>query len=340
MISVEVSGGEDAAIGIASLTSYVEPGGPGRDAGLETRLSQWLGAAVQGVPSGPAHGANPYDPVDEPLRATVELAVLDALGRDTRLPAAAFFGGLRRTSIQAYASLPSFDRPDSAVACAVAAVAAGFKAVKFHASGLVEEDLQTIASARHELGPTIRLMWDASCAYELHSAVLIGRALAHAQFLWFEAPLADDSTEGLRSLARHGSVPLVPDGLVQRPSADWARDVRDGVWGALRLDVTRSPGVSSALRLLRLSEALGLPCEIQSFGFALGQYANLQLMLATHACQFFEAPFPASSFEDEVATAPPIVDGIVTAPEAPGLGHEVDADQLADRCRPLARLSL
>lgn len=340
MIAVEISGGDCVTAGLASLTYYVDPDGSDPDGALETQLSNWLGAAVVGPLAEPARAANPYGTADEPLRAVVELAVLDALGKETGLPAAAFFGGLARMSIQAYASLPSFGTAEAAIDCAVSAVGRGFKSVKFHASGMVEQDLDTIATARRELGPTIRLMWDASCAYDLYTAVLIGRALARANFLWFEAPLADDSTEGLRCLARGTSVPLVPDGLVQRSAADWARDVRDGVWGALRLDVTRSPGISSALRLLRLSEALGLPCEIQSFGFPLGQYANLQLMLATHACRFFEAPFPTSDLDDGVAIAPPILDGITFAPERPGLGHEVDIDQVAERCRPLATLSL
>ena len=337
VISVDVADGEIVATGTASLTYYPDLDASRHD-GLETSLAHWLGSAVRGVPAEPGDRANPYDPRDDPLRAVVELAVLDALGRETGLPSAAFFGGLYRTSIQAYGSLPSFENPYEAVECAVAAVAAGFNAVKFHASGLVEEDLQTIPLARRELGPTISLLWDASCAYDLYSATLIGRALADANFLWFEAPLADDSTASLRSLATLTTVPLVPDGLVQRATGDWARDVREGVWGALRLDVTRLPSVTSALRLLRLSEALGLSCEIQSFGFPLGQYANLQLMLATHACKFFEAPFPASDFEDGLVTAPQIVDGHAFAPEGSGLGHEIDVDQLTERCRPLAKL--
>lgn len=340
LISVEVSDGEDVTTGVASLTYYLDPDRFGADGvWSDTMLSPWLGAAVRGLPELP-HGANPYGTPHESLRAVVELAVLDALGRETGLPAAAFLGGLCRTSIQAYASLPSFDNADAAVDCAIAALAAGYTAVKFHASGLIQDDRHTIELARRELGPATRLIWDASCAYELSSAVLIGKALAQAEFLWFEAPFADHSTEALRSLAQCISIPLIPDGLVQRPSGEWARDVRDGVWGGLRLDVTRSPGLASALRLVRLSETLGLPCEIQSFGFPLGQFANLQLMLATHSCQFFEAPFPASDFEDDVATAPPIVDGIVSAPEEPGLGHEVDIDQLGEQCRPLATLSL
>jgi L-alanine-DL-glutamate epimerase-like enolase superfamily enzyme len=339
VISVEVSDGDTSNTGVASLTYYVPPEEDGDDGRVDGSLAAWLGAPVSG-PATRRRPENPYDPSGKPLGATVELAVLDALGRATNLPAAAFLGGPRRTRIEAYASLPSFAEPSSAVECAGAAVGHGFRAIKFHASGTLETDIETIAAARRELGPSVRLMWDASCAYELYTAVAIGVALAEARFLWFEAPLADESTEALRSLASRTTMALVPDGLVQRSAGEWARDVRDGVWAALRLDVTRTPDLACALRLLHLSETLGLPCEIQSFGFPLGQYSNLQLMLTTGACRFFESPFPTDDFLDDIVAPPVLVDGFVDAPEAPGLGHAVEAQDLARRLRPLAEMSI
>ncbi len=338
-MSVEVSGAGAAATGVAGLTYYVAADEGTDDGRVDSSLSAWLGATVDGLPRERA-AANPYDPTAKPLRATVELAVLDALGRATSLPAAAFLGGIRPRRLRGYASLPSFADPESAVACAGAAVEAGLRAVKFHASGLLAVDVETVARARRELGTSFDLMWDASCAYNLYTAVAVGRALAEANFLWFEAPLADDSTEALRSLASRTSVPLVPDGLVQRPAAEWARDVRDGLWAALRLDATRAPDVRTALRLLHLAEALGLPCEVQSFGFPLAQWANLQLMLTSEACRFFEVPFPPGDFADGVASPPTIVDGFVPLPAGPGLGHSVDVGELAGRLKPLVQMSL
>ena len=339
LISAEISSGERTTCGVAGLTYYVDPVQGSADGRLETPLSDWLGAPVQGVPRQGAT-ANPYDPRVKPLSAAVELAVLDALGRDTDLPVAAFFGGVCRTRLEAYASLPSFATPEEAVDCAADAATAGFRAVKFHASGAVDVDIPTIREARRRLGASIKLMWDASCAYELYSAVLIGNALSEADFLWFEAPLGDDSTAALTWLARRTSVPLVPDGMHLRSASDWARGISDGIWGALRLDVTRDSGITSALQLLRLAETLGAPCEIQSYGFPLSQYSNLQLMLATHACRFFEAPFPADALADELTTGPTVADGFVSPPTRPGLGHDVDAGVLAERCTRLAQASL
>ena len=339
LVSVEVSDATHSTTGVASLTYYVPVEDATEDGRVDASLSAWLGAPVAGAPRerGPA---NPYDPAATPLRATVELAALDALGRATSLPAGAFLGGVRRSRVEAYASLPSFADPEAALACARAAVDAGFRAVKFHASGSLEADVATIAAARRSLPAPTRLMWDASCAYDLYTAAVVAAALAEARFLWFEAPLADEATDALRALASRTPIPLVPDGLVQRTPGEWARDVRDGLWGALRLDVTRAPDLATAVRLLHLAEALGLPCEVQSFGFPLGQYANLQLVLTSDACRFFEAPFPTRDFVDDVASPPALVDGYVHAPDAAGLGHDVDVDALASRLRPLARMSL
>ncbi len=337
VVSVEVSGPEGGTTGVASLTSYVSR--DAADAGQRASLEGWLGAPVAGVPT-EREDPNPYDPGATALAAVVQLAALDALGRSTRLAAAAFLGGGRRARLEAYASLPSFADPEDAVACASAALEAGFGFVKFHASGWHDVDVETIAAARRTLGASTGLMWDASCAYDLYTAVAVGSALARAGFLWFEAPLADDATEALRSVAARTTVPLVPDGLVQRSPADWARDVRDGIWGALRLDVTRVPDVAVAVRLVRLSEALGVPCEVQSFGFPLGQYANLQLALTTPACRFFEAPFPPDAFVDDVAAPPAVADGFVYAPEAAGLGHAADVGELARQRTPIVEASL
>ena len=340
VVSVEISDSEGTASGVAALTRYPAPEDSTAADSLEASLSDWLGAVVEGVPRRESGPVNPYDPRARPLNATVELAALDALGRAVGLPAAAFLGGVRRTRLEAYASLPSFATVDEAVECAAEAVAAGFRAVKFHASGHVDVDLATIREARGRLPAAVGLIWDASCAYDLYSAGLVASALAEDGFLWFEAPVDDDAAGTLSSLARRTPVPLVPDGMGWRSPSQWARGVSDAIWGALRLDVTRASGMTDALQVLRLSEAMGVPCEIQSYGFPLSQHANLQLMLTTRACRFFEAPFPPEDLADELAAAPSVVEGYAFAPTSAGLGHGVEAGELEERCTRLAHVSL
>lgn len=338
MISVEVVEDGHAETGVAGLTYYVEPGRAGPSFLIEDILADWWGASVGGLGRPRSEAENPYDRDPAPLLPVVELAVLDAVGRQTGLPAAAFLGGVRSERLPAYASLPSFSAPEDAVTCAAAAVEAGFRAVKFHASGFVDLDLETIRAARQALGSSLPLMWDASCAYRLDAAETIGSALSEARFLWFEAPLADDATAALRRLAERVAVPLVPDGMVERSPAEWARDVEDGIWGALRGDVTRARSLRGTLALSYLAESLGFPFEIQSFGFPLSQFANLQLMLGTPSCRYFEAPFPRADLDDDLVPPPVIEDGCVLAPTEAGLGHGLDLDRLAQTAQLLTRV--
>ncbi len=337
IVAVEVESAASTETGVAALTHYAEPEGPTWAAPeLESLLSGWLEFPIRALPHHPSTH-NAYEPWTNPIGATVALAALDALGRATQLPAATFLGGVCRSKIPAYASLPSFPDAQAAVACAASALDAGFRTVKFHGSGMLDIDLETVSKARGELGPSTQLIWDGSRAYELHSAEVIGHALAEEGFLWLEAAL-DDSVAALYRLARRLKIPLVPDGMAQRSAGDWARDLRDGIWGALRLDVTRVESLPAGLRVVRLAESWGVPCEIQSFGFPLSQYANLQLMLATPACRFFEAPFPQTDFHDGLVTAPSIVDGFVTIPDSPGLGHGIETERFSEACKLLARL--
>src|SRR2546428_11512893 len=78
-----------------------------------------------------------------------------------------------------------------------------------------------------------------------------------------------------------------------------------------------------------LAEALGVRCEIHSFGYTLAQAANLQVMGAVSNCKYFEYPMPMGGYGagmvDEIELRP---DGTVSVPSKPGLGVEVDWEQM------------
>lgn len=341
IVTVTVSHGEGVAEGVAGLTRYLEPGRASRYNGAdEESLASWMGVDAATFGTIRPRRPNPYDPIPDSVFVVVQLAIADALGRLSNLPASVFFGGACRAGVPAYASLPSFRDPDAAVDCALDACREGFTAVKFHGSGLVDADVETIAAARGRLGPEVTLLWDGSCSYDLPSALAVAEALTKYGFLWFEAPFADDRGSLLRRLAARSGLPLLPDGMALRSADDWLRDISDGIWGALRFDVTYAPTLAHARRLVRLAEVLGIHCEIQSFGFPLTQYPNLQLILSTPACRFFEAPFPPVDLTDGLVSAPTIVNGQVLAPSSPGLGHALSLDDVARGAQLVARVSL
>ena len=59
------------------------------------------------------------------------------------------------------------------------------------------------------------------------------------------------------------------------------------------------------------------------------QAAHLHVMLATHNCDFVELPVPLGIMDEGmVDVIRPGADGFVDAPTKPGLGYEVDWDEI------------
>ena len=89
------------------------------------------------------------------------------------------------------------------------------------------------------------------------------------------------------------------------------------------MDVTVCTGLTPARKAMALVEAAGMKCEVMSWGNTLVSAANLHLMLGFNLCTYFEQAVPYQPYEygmkDVIRTGP---DGMVAAPEGPGLGIE------------------
>lgn len=327
-VMVELGTRNDAATGIAGLTRYFEVGAdsPNKDH-VQAVADRWCGVDALALQHASETARNPYEPKSEWLNVIVELAAVDALGKLLDVPATTLLGSRARSRLATYASLPSFSTVEQALSCVSDAQTAEFSAVKFHGSGQLELDLLVIRAVRKHFGPDLDVMWDGGCSYDLDTAIAVGRALTDIGALWFEAPMGDDAGTALRILATRVGVPLVPDGMIDRSPGDVALDVHERVWSSVRFDVTRSLSLSRATRLLRLAEALGVPAEVQSFGFPLARHANLQLMFTSASCRYYESPFP-DTLTDPICLPPVIDRGMVVATDRPGLGHNASADSL------------
>jgi muconate cycloisomerase len=110
--------------------------------------------------------------------------------------------------------------------------------------------------------------------------------------------------------------------------------------------VAKAGGLSRARTLAALAEACGLPCDVNgSLESGIGTAASLQLATAMPAISLpavipVSAPEGSGAARPRAATTPtisssePLVfeDGALRAPDAPGLGVELDEDKL-DRYR-------
>ena len=93
----------------------------------------------------------------------------------------------------------------------------------------------------------------------------------------------------------------------------------------LRGDVAVTGGITPLIKIAHLAEAFRMKCEIHHGGNSLNNVANLHVIMAMNNCDYYEV-FPSSGANKFGLVEDVEVDsqGLVYAPERPGLGYEID----------------
>src|SRR5437667_10381954 len=84
----------------------------------------------------------------------------------------------------------------------------GARAVKMKVGGVpMNEDVARVKSVREAIGPEVKLLVDANCAYRSYEAIQFAARIEEFDIFWFEEPVAPDVYEGSRKLAQKTSIP-------------------------------------------------------------------------------------------------------------------------------------
>jgi L-alanine-DL-glutamate epimerase-like enolase superfamily enzyme len=244
-----------------------------------------------------------------------------------------YIGGLR-TEVPTCVSSLVLASSEAYAEEALAARAQGYRAYKLHTPGRdLAEDLRAHALVREAVGADERfkLMSDPVSAMNLGEAIRFGRALERLDYYWFEEPLFDEDMHALRELTRTLEIPVVGTEVLAKHPYSVARVIADGVVDRVRADVSWTGGVTGVLKTARLAESFGVNCEVHSSIFHPLELVNLHCCAAIRNTDFFELLAPVEGFEFGLKGKLPIADGIASVPQGPGLGMELDWDEI-DAC--------
>lgn len=267
--------------------------------------------------------------LSDAARSSIDIALWDLAARKAGLPLYRLLGA-KRDSIEPYASLPFYDSLPEYIEAVNEYAKLGYRTFKFHVWGLIEEDLRLVALVQQTFADSpYHFMIDLEGAYGLEDALMLGGAMDEGLFVWIEGPIDDELLEQYRDLRSRLGVQIIPAGYNIYSPEFIRQGIETGSWDAGRFDATNAGGISKALELLMIANNAGLPIEIQSWGHSLEQAANLHLMLANERTTYFEASMPKEAYEFGMKIGILLEQGKVVAPERPGLGIEVDWDQLA-----------
>jgi len=85
----------------------------------------------------------------------------------------------------------------------------GARAIKMKVGAVpIREDVQRVRVVREAIGPDVKLMVDANCAYRAYEAIQLARRIEEYDPFWFEEPIAPDDYEGHRRLAAATTIPV------------------------------------------------------------------------------------------------------------------------------------
>jgi glucarate dehydratase len=302
-------------------------------------------------------GENPRDARTRAF-AAVEAACLDIIGKAVNRPVCDLLGGRARDAAPFSAYLfykhgggggegedacedeygECLD-PASIVRQARQMVARyGFREIKLKGGVLEPEvEIETIRQLRVEFGGAYPLRIDPNCAWTVDTSVHVGLSLREELS---GGGYLEDPTAGLdgmaevrrRLLAAGADIPLASNVAVtafEHLVPAWRQDAVQVVlsdphyWGGLR----------AVQRLGEICEQLGLGVSMHS-----NNHLGVSMMIMAHACcatpqMLFacDTHYPWQHERDEVLAGGRVkfVDGAIPVPSKPGLGVELDMDQVA-----------
>ena len=267
--------------------------------------------------------------LSDEVRSSIDIALWDLAARRADRPLYELLGA-RRESMEPYASLPFYDSLPEYVDAVNEYAKLGYRTFKFHVWGSIEEDVRLVELIQQTFaGSQYLFMIDLEGAYEFEDALRLGRHMDEGLFVWLEGPIDDEFLVQYGELRSRLATHIIPAGYNIYSPEFIRQGIEAGSWDAGRFDATVVGGISKALELLMIANDAEMPIDIQSWGHSLAQAANLHLMLANERTRYFEAPMPKDAFEFGMKNGNLMDRGRVVAPEGPGLGIEVDWDQLA-----------
>lgn len=302
-------------------------------------------------------GENPHDARRRAF-AAVEAACLDIIGKAVGKPVCDLLGGRARDAAPFSAYLfykhgggggeggdaredeyGECLTPESIVRqCRQMISRYGFREIKLKGGVLdPEAEIETMRLLRAEFGPAYPLRIDPNCAWSVETSVRVGLAL---QEELSGGGYLEDPTAGLDGMAEVRRR-LVAAGADIPPASNVSVTGMEDVvpaWRSSAVQIVLSDphywgGIRTVQRLGDLCQALGLGLSMHS-----NNHLGLSLLIMAHACCATPAMqlacdthYPWQQAEDEILEGGRIEfqQGAVRIPDRPGLGAEVNWDQVA-----------
>ena len=274
----------------------------------------------------------------------LEIACWDILGKHRERPVWALLGGVMNERIRAYSYLYPlihhdldgfWSSPDMAAESALELVERGYTAVKFDPAGPytmrgghmpamrdIELSVAFCKAIRDAVGSRADLLFGTHGQFSTAGAIRLGQALEPYSPLWFEEPIPPDNLLEFKKVADAVRIPIAT-GERMTTKAEFAALLQTGGAAILQPALGRAGGIWEMKKLAAIAEVFNAQMAPHLYAGPIEWAANIHLAASIPNLLIIET-IETKFHSDLIKGSIQVENGFVGAPQAPGLGIEVD----------------
>lgn len=265
--------------------------------------------------------------------SAIDCALWDLRGKWANAPVCTLLGGPNRTEVRAYASALGFSiEPEKAAERAKAFVDQGYTATKWFvrngpADGKegIRKNVELVRALREAVGPDVDIMIDAWMSWDVPYTVKMSQLLVDYNPRWIEEPVMPDKMDSYAQARAQSLVPVVGGeheytrwGIKQLLDAE-AVDL-------LQPDIYWAGGITEMQKILALASAYDIPVIPHGHSTPAGIHLSCaQPVTAVPLIEYLVKWNEVHQYFWKEPIKP--VNGVVTVPDRPGMGTELDPDK-------------
>jgi galactonate dehydratase len=287
--------------------------------------------------------------------ALVEMACWDIMGKALDQPVYRLLGGAVRDKIRAYANgWYTVERtPEEFHAAARAAVAKGYRALKFDPFGAGFYELERaeknrvislVEAVRDAVGLEVEIMVEMHGRFNPATAIEMAKELAPFKPGWYEEPVPPENLAALKKVAQAVAplgIPLATGERLHTPY-EYRELFELQAADIIQPDLTHFGGLLNTKKLAAWAEAYYILVAPHNVGGPVSTAAALHLAACTPNFKIQEHfnDFADSYVLDAAPGLPKVTEGFFPLPPGPGLGVTLDEDVITAHPRQGAHFNL
>lgn len=268
----------------------------------------------------------------------IEIALWDIIGKKLGVPIYKLLGGRCRNRIKLYANnwFQGADfTPEAYAEKAQEIIDKGFTALKFdpfradYLNRSIPQNKEALAfevieAVRETVGGDVDIAIDAHGAFNIPTAIRLGRKLEKYHILFFEEPIPPENVSALAKVARNVDIPICV-GERSFTRHGFREVIEKDIASIIMPDIVRTGGISESKKIAAMGEIHHIPIAPHNPNGPVASLATAHLAVSIPNFLILEFMSIDAPWRDQVITNDlSIRDGYMELPTKPGLGTELN----------------